>query len=72
MKGLLRPVRLAAALFSAAVYFSPAGAAERSQSPYPPSPVIEAGEWAPRDEIIRLADGSDNWPNTWAEPWTAW
>jgi len=35
--------------------------------PYPESPVIEKIEWAPKDEIIRRASGSDNWPITWAD-----
>jgi hypothetical protein len=46
---------------------------ERSQtkpnaaSPYPPSPVIRAMVWAPKESIIRKARGSDNWPMTWAD-----
>lgn len=36
-------------------------------SPYPPSPVIRTIEWAPRETIIRVAPGSDNWPVTWAD-----
>ena len=35
--------------------------------PYPPSPLIAGIEWAPATEIIRAADGSDNWPLTWAD-----
>jgi len=35
--------------------------------PYPPSPVIKKIVWAPTDEIIRRASGSDNWPITWAD-----
>lgn len=39
---------------------------------YAPSPVIKGIEWAPLDEVIRLArgtgkDGSDIWVNTWAD-----
>jgi len=39
---------------------------------YAPSPVIKKIEWAPLDEVIRLArgtgkDGSDIWVNTWAD-----
>jgi hypothetical protein len=34
--------------------------------PYPPSPVIKGVVWAPKEEIIRRASGSDNWPITWA------
>jgi len=36
-------------------------------SPYPRSPVIKSIEWAPPETIIRRAQGSDNWPMTWAE-----
>jgi len=35
--------------------------------PYPPSPVIKKIVWAPADEIVRKASGSDNWPITWAD-----
>jgi CubicO group peptidase (beta-lactamase class C family) len=35
--------------------------------PYPPSSVIKEIAWAPADEIIRKASGSDNWPITWAD-----
>jgi CubicO group peptidase (beta-lactamase class C family) len=35
--------------------------------PYKPSPVIKKIIWAPTDEIIRKASGSDNWPITWAD-----
>ena len=35
--------------------------------PYPPSPVIAQVLWAPANEIIRKARGSDNWPITWAD-----
>ncbi|HEX5175734.1 MAG TPA: serine hydrolase [Chthoniobacteraceae bacterium] len=30
-------------------------------------PVIERIDWAPADEIIRVAPGSDNWPITWGD-----
>ncbi len=33
----------------------------------PQSPVIKDVLWAPKEEIIRLAPGSDNWPITWAD-----
>lgn len=36
-------------------------------APYPPSPVIQGIAWAPISEIIRRAQGSDNWPLTWAD-----
>ncbi|WP_437203953.1 serine hydrolase [Planctomicrobium sp. SH664] len=35
-------------------------------APYPPSEVITGVEWAPVDSIRREANGSDNWPMTWA------
>lgn len=35
--------------------------------PCPPSPVIQAIEWAPKESMIQLAKGSDNWPMTWAD-----
>jgi hypothetical protein len=44
--------------------------AAEAQSPipaYPPSPVIEAIEWAPKTAIIRRAIDADNWPVTWAD-----
>ena len=43
----------------------PAGRATRT--PYPPSPVITGIEWAPPQTILRQAEGSDNWPLTWAD-----
>ena len=36
-------------------------------APYPASAVIEDVKWSPVDSIVRLASGSDNWPNTWAD-----
>jgi CubicO group peptidase (beta-lactamase class C family) len=38
-----------------------------ARAPYPPSPVITGIRWAPRETIVRLAPGSDNWPLTWAD-----
>ena len=35
--------------------------------PYPPSPVLSGIEWAPVNTILRLADGSDNFPITWGD-----
>lgn len=35
--------------------------------PYPPSPVIARIEWSPKESIVRQAEGSDNWPLTWAD-----
>ena len=43
--------------------------------PYPPSTVIKKIVWAPADTITRKADGSDNWPITWADDdaiYTTW
>jgi len=36
-------------------------------APYPASEIVKAVEWAPPDTIIRKAEGSDNWPMTWAD-----
>ena len=36
-------------------------------APYPPSPLIAGVEWAPRESIVRLAPGGDNWPLTWGD-----
>lgn len=33
----------------------------------PPSPVIQEIRWAPKETIQRRAQGSDNWPLTWAD-----
>ncbi|MEZ4662320.1 MAG: hypothetical protein R2911_32625 [Caldilineaceae bacterium] len=35
--------------------------------PYPPSPLIVDIAWAPKSSIQRMADGSDNFPITWAD-----
>ncbi|MCK5211012.1 MAG: hypothetical protein KAQ79_23445, partial [Cyclobacteriaceae bacterium] len=35
--------------------------------PYPRSSLIKEVAFAPKNEIIRLAKGSDNWPVTWAD-----
>ena len=42
-------------------------AAPRSAAPYPPSRAIVGVSWAPRNEIVRKAKGSDNWPLTWGD-----
>jgi hypothetical protein len=42
-------------------------ASDHHGAPYPASEVIKAVEWAPPDTIIRKAEGSDNWPITWAD-----
>ncbi len=36
-------------------------------APYPPSEAIKGIEWTLVDTIIRKAEGSDNWPITWAD-----
>jgi len=36
-------------------------------APYPASEVIRSVEWAPAGTIVRQANGSDNWPITWAD-----
>ncbi|MGQ9731472.1 MAG: serine hydrolase [Candidatus Zipacnadales bacterium] len=36
-------------------------------APYPPSKAILGINWAPASTIIRRAEGSDNWPLTWAD-----
>jgi CubicO group peptidase (beta-lactamase class C family) len=36
-------------------------------APYPPSDVIRTVEWSLAETVIRQADGSDNWPITWAD-----
>jgi len=40
---------------------------EENLAPYPPSEVIASLGWAPVETIIRRAEGSDNWPMTWAD-----
>src|SRR5262245_12601918 len=37
------------------------------KDPYPRSPVIADVTWAPKEKIIRKAQGSDNWPMTWGD-----
>jgi len=41
--------------------------ADSVRDPLPPSPVITGIVWAPADTIVRQAQGSDNWPLTWAD-----
>lgn len=38
-----------------------------TELPYPESKVISGVKFAPASSIIRKADGSDNWPVTWAD-----
>jgi hypothetical protein len=40
---------------------------EKEGAPYPPSAIIRSVEWAPPATIRRAAEGSDNWPITWAD-----
>jgi len=35
--------------------------------PYPPSPAVKRINWAAKRSIVRRAEGSDNWPLTWAD-----
>ncbi len=37
------------------------------KAPYPPSPVIQGVQWAPKASIVRKARGSDTLPLTWAD-----
>lgn len=39
----------------------------KSQPPYSPSPIVANLQWDPPQTIIRLAQGSDNWPITWGD-----
>lgn len=48
-------------------FFEPIAAAITTRTAAPPSPVIRTIRWAPKNSIIRLAKGSDNWPLTWAD-----
>ena len=58
-------MRVFLVLFSLA--WIPCLQADNHAPPYPPSPVIDEIEWAPKGTIIRRARGSDNWPLTWAD-----
>lgn len=42
-------------------------AVPHSHAPYPPSEVIVGLGWAPQQQIVRRAEGSDNWPMTWGD-----
>lgn len=44
----------------------PEGSAQMG-APYPRSSLITAIDWAPTESILRFAEGSDNWPLTWAD-----
>ena len=37
------------------------------ESPYPNSDEIKSVKFAPAESVIRLAEGSDNWPSAWAD-----
>lgn len=43
------------------------GTASSSNPPYPPSKIVSGINWAPPEYIVRKAQGSDNWPMTWAD-----
>jgi len=51
----------------AAVTDRPNTATQELDPPYPPSRVIRRVNWAPKRSIDRSAEGSDNWPVTWAD-----
>lgn len=57
-------ISLSLLLLFVVVSKAPALAAD---APYLPSPVVAQLNWAPASEIVRLADGSDGWPLTWAD-----
>jgi len=40
---------------------------KRPGAPYPASTAVQDIEWAPPESIVRQAEGSDNWPITWAD-----
>ena len=40
---------------------------QSNAAPYPPSDVISRIDWSPQETIVRKAQGSDNWPLTWAD-----
>jgi CubicO group peptidase (beta-lactamase class C family) len=40
---------------------------KEDNAPYLSGPVIKGIEWAPAESIVRQAEGSDNWPITWAD-----
>jgi CubicO group peptidase (beta-lactamase class C family) len=42
-------------------------AVPRPGAPAPPSRVVLGVDWAPAADIVRKAEGSDNWPLTWAD-----
>ncbi|HEY2930698.1 MAG TPA: DUF4185 domain-containing protein [Acidobacteriota bacterium] len=46
---------------------APAPSTPNSEAPYASSPVIKDITWAGKENIIRQAQGSDNWPLTWAD-----
>ena len=41
--------------------------APTARAPYPQSSVLKGIEWAPKDTIVRLGKGGDNWPMTWGD-----
>ncbi|HJQ78848.1 MAG TPA: serine hydrolase [Lacipirellulaceae bacterium] len=45
----------------------PAAREPETRSGLPQSPFISQISWAPRESVVRLARGSDNWPITWGD-----
>jgi hypothetical protein len=67
MRSLLRNSLLFAVLVGGQEALSAQSPRLANALPYPPSPVIAAIEWAPKETIIRDAKDGDNWPVTWAD-----
>jgi hypothetical protein len=69
-EGLMKRTLCAGAIVLTAVVASPPAAGAEGpgpRPPCPPSPVIAGVRWAPVDTVVRQAQGSDNWPTTWAD-----
>ena len=67
LRPFLEPIVAAAGRKSDDKEQAPEARDAKTHSPYPPSPVIAAIEWAPVESIVRQARGSDNWPITWGD-----
>jgi hypothetical protein len=65
--GFFRLVIAAVRDQAAGDHSTPATEAPRSLAPLPSSRVIGEVRWAPTNDIMRLACGSDNWPMTWMD-----
>jgi hypothetical protein len=48
-------------------FFEPLMATLTDLGPCLPSPVLASLVWAPASEIVRKAEGGDNWPITWGD-----